>query len=100
MEDRSGKGSPIKSLNRTATSGGRNSCRYGCVASTVFKGFPDLVKMLEGPPIRPFSKTIKHAICSEYCRCNTSAMPHKHFDHTGTAYAIAIYDNGAGPVTP
>jgi transposase-like protein len=44
----------------------------GCVASTVFKEFPDLVKMLEGPPIGHLSKTIKHAVCSEYCRCNTS----------------------------
>jgi hypothetical protein len=30
----------------------------GCVTFTVFKRFPDLVKMLEGPPIGHFSKTI------------------------------------------
>jgi hypothetical protein len=30
-----------------------------------------LVKMLEGPPIGHFSKTIKHAVCSRYRRCNT-----------------------------
>jgi hypothetical protein len=33
------------------------------LASTVFKDFPDLGKMLEGPPIGRFSKTIKHAVC-------------------------------------
>jgi hypothetical protein len=31
----------------------------GCVASTGFKDFPGLVKMLERPPIGHFSKTIK-----------------------------------------
>jgi hypothetical protein len=40
---------------------------YG--ASTVFKEFPDLVKMLEGLAISHFSQTIKHALCSEYRRC-------------------------------
>jgi hypothetical protein len=46
----------------------------GCVASTVFKGFPDLVKVLEGRPTGRFSKTIKHGVCSEYRRCNTSPL--------------------------
>src|SRR5215831_14240629 len=48
----------------------------GCVASTVFKGFPDLVKTLEALSIAHFSKTIKHAVCSDYRRCNKSrCMP-------------------------
>ena len=45
----------------------------GCVASTVFNRFPDLAKILEGPSIGHFSRTIKHAVCSEYRRCNTSS---------------------------
>jgi hypothetical protein len=47
----------------------------GCVASTVFKDFPDSFEMLEGPPIGHFTKIIKHAACLICRRCNTSGWP-------------------------
>src|SRR5215831_20508458 len=48
--------------------------RFGCVASTVFKDFLGLVKMLERPPIGHFNKTIKQAVCLICRRCNTSEL--------------------------
>jgi len=46
----------------------------GVSVQPVFKDFPDLVNMLECPPIGHFGKTIKHRGCSEYRRYNTSSL--------------------------
>ena len=50
--------------------------------------------MPERPPIGHFSQTIKHAVCSEYRRCNTSDEIVVAFEH-GNVQEIA-YRN-AGP---
>jgi hypothetical protein len=47
----------------------------GCVAfAGISRGPGDLVKMLEGPQVGHFSKTVKHVVCSEFRRWNTSVF--------------------------
>jgi integrase/recombinase XerD len=42
-------------------------CIYG------FQGIPGFLEIVGGPPIGHLSKTIKHAVCSKYRKCNTAA---------------------------